>query len=191
VYKTIGWLEAERQQGRTITAADAEAHLSALWASEGPAKHPFEKYYRNAAEDMVQRMVSAIGTESGQYDRQEWSVPVGSRNVTITPDRVVIEPAGVIRVQRVRTGRKTKSEPDKPVYALLRRGASLKYPGKKISVETFYLGTGERTAVPATDDEKLLDTYSDAIGGIEQGEFHAEPETRRCASCPCYFMCGS
>ena len=52
-----------------------------------------------------------------------------ARKVAVTPDRVVITPDGV-RVQRIRTGRKTKSEPDKPIYALLRRGAAGRYPGK-------------------------------------------------------------
>lgn len=190
VYKTVGWLEDERQKGNTIDAMNALARLAAVWATEGPIDHPFENYYRSAADGMVKQMAEAIAAEVGQYDRQEWSVPLGSRKILITPDRVVIASDGTIRVQRIRTGKKTKSEPEKPIYALLRRGAGLKYPGKQISVESFYLGTGEKVPVLAKDDSKLLGKYTDAIAGIERGDFHAVPEARRCPNCQCYFMCG-
>ena len=190
VYVTVGWLETERQEGHTIDTASALARLATVWAKDGPNDHPFEKYYRNAAEGMVREMAKAIAAEVGQYDRQEWIVPLGSRKVSITPDRVLIGSDGTVRVQRIRTGRKTKSEPDKPIYALLRRGAALKYPGKRISVEILYLGTGERLPVPTKDDGKLLAKYIDAIADIERGDFHAIPEARRCPNCQCYFMCG-
>jgi DNA helicase-2/ATP-dependent DNA helicase PcrA len=190
VYITVGWLEEERENGRTVDIPSALAHLGTLWATEGPIGHAFEKYYRSAADNMVTGMAEAIAVENVQYDRKEWSVPLGSRHITITPDRVLIEASGAVRVQRIRTGRKTKSEPGKAIYALLRRGAALNYPGKPVTVEIFYLGTGERIPVPATGDDKLLGTYTDAIAGIERGDFHAETDARRCPNCQCYFMCG-
>jgi hypothetical protein len=72
----------------------------------------------------------------------------------------------------------------------MRLGASLKYPGKRVSVEIFYLATNERVWVPAKNDEKLIGEYRNAIAAIESGDFHAEPDARRCPNCPCYFMCG-
>ena len=151
----------------------------------------FENYYRSAAEGMVSGMAEAIAAETGQYDRQEWTIPVGRRKIVITPDRVLIGPDGTVRVQRIRTGRKTKSEPDKPIYALLRRGAALQYPGKPVSIEIFYLGDRRKGAgaAPRTTPS-YSPTYTDAIAGIERGDFHAEPEARRCPNCQCYFMCG-
>jgi DNA helicase II / ATP-dependent DNA helicase PcrA len=190
VYKTLGWLEAERQKGSPADTVAALAQLATVWAAEGPVKHSFESYYRTAAEGMVRGMVSAINAESGQYDRQEWAVPLGDRTVLLTPDRVLLDAHGTVRVQRIRTGRKTKSEPDKPIYALLRRGAALKYPGRRTIVEILYLGSGERVPVAEKNDAKLLSIYSDAIGGIERGDFHPQPDPRQCPSCPCYFMCG-
>jgi hypothetical protein len=44
--------------------------------------------------------------------------------------------------------------------------------------------------VPPKNDEKLIGEYKDAIEAIESGDFHAEPDVRRCPNCPCYFMCG-
>jgi superfamily I DNA/RNA helicase len=190
VYMTVGWLEEERQRGNVIDSQAALAHLTAVWATDGPVNHAFENYYRGAAESMVKGMVNAIAGERGLYECQEWTVTLGARKVLITPDRVLICPDGTVRVQRIRTGRKTKSEPDKPIYALLRRGAALRYPGRPIRIEIFYLGTGEIVPVPPGDDDKLLAKYSAAIAEIESGDFHAEPEARRCPNCQCYFMCG-
>jgi superfamily I DNA/RNA helicase len=190
VYITVGWLEQARQNGRTVDGPGALAHLAAVWATGGPIDHAFENYYRSAAENMVRVMAEAISTETGQYYREEWSIPVGARQISITPDRVLIGSDSTVRVQRIRTGRKTKSELDKPIYALLRRGAELRYPGKPVSVEILYLGTGERVPVPAKNDGKLLAKYIDAIADIERGDFHAEPDARRCPNCQCYFMCG-
>jgi ATP-dependent DNA helicase UvrD/PcrA len=191
VYLTVGWLEEERQKGNAVDGPRGLEHLATVWATNGPIDHAFENYYRSAAESMVKAMVEAIAAETGQYDRQEWAIPLGDRKVAITPDRVLICSDGTVRVQRIRTGRKTKSEPDKAIYALLRRGAALKYPGRPVSVEIFYLGTGEQVPVLIKNDEKLLAEYADAIAEIERGDFHAEPEARRCPNCPCYFMCGA
>ncbi len=190
VYATVAWLEEQRKNRTVPDVPAALAQLAATWQTQGPFDHPFEAYYLRAAEGMVARIADAVATESGQYYRQEWAIPLAGRKVLITPDRVLLDSAGTAHVQRIRTGRKTKSEPDKPIYALLRRGAALMHPGKRASIEIFYLATGERVPVPAANDDKLLATYADAIAGIERGDFHAEPDPRRCPNCQCYFMCG-
>jgi DNA helicase-2/ATP-dependent DNA helicase PcrA len=190
VYETIGWLEQHRQSGTVVDVQSALAQLAAIWQTHGPIDHPFEAYYRQAADGMVMRIAEAVATEAGQYFRQEWAIPLAGRRVLITPDRVLVGSDGTLHVQRIRTGRKTKSEPDKPIYALLRRGAALVHPDKRANIEIFYLGTGERVPVMPKNDDKLLATYSDAIAGIELGDFHPETDPRRCPNCQCYFMCG-
>lgn len=191
VYQTVGWLEEERQKGNAIDVPSALGALARVWEKDGPNGHPFESYHRAAAERMVRCMAEAIVAESATYDRAEWSVSVGKRSILMTPDRVLINPDGSIRIQRIRTGRKTKSEPGKPIYGLLRRGAQQRYQGRRISIETFYLATGETVAIPQKDDDKLIAEYTDAIAGIERGAFEAVPEARTCPNCPSYFICGS
>jgi DNA helicase-2/ATP-dependent DNA helicase PcrA len=189
VYKTVGWLEAEREKGNAIGVADALAHLSEVWAEEGPVGHAFEKFHRKNADSMVREMAETIASETATYGHGEWSIPFGKRSVLITPDRVLIDAGGSVQVQRIRTGKKTKNEPTKPIYALLREGARRAYPGKGVAVGAYYLASGEVMPVQAKNDDKLLSHYTDAIAGIERGEFHAKPETRRCANCPSYFIC--
>lgn len=189
VYVTVGWLEAQRIQGLPADHAAGQKRLEEEWATRGPVGHPFEAYYRRTANEMVAAMVGAIQAETGTYDSQEWAIPIGDKFVTVKPDRVVIEPSGAIRVQRIRTGRKTKSEPDNPIYALLRRGAAARYQGRSVRVESFYLATGENVPVAPRDDVKLIEQYAEAIEGIEQGVFTPKPDARRCPNCQCYFMC--
>ncbi|HKX50764.1 MAG TPA: UvrD-helicase domain-containing protein [Candidatus Binatia bacterium] len=191
VYVTAGWLERQRQAGQPADVAAGLAQLDAEWRARGPVGHPFEAYYRAAAEAMVRAMARAIVNEVGQYDRAEWVVALGAGRVSITPDRVLISPDGAVHVQRIRTGRKTKSEPDNPIYALLRSGAGARYPGKAVSIETFYLATGETVLVAPKNEDKKLKEYADAIAEIETGDFHPEVDPRRCPNCQCYFVCGA
>ncbi|MBN8899980.1 MAG: hypothetical protein J0H57_03020, partial [Rhodospirillales bacterium] len=160
VYTTIGWIELQRQSGQTVTTAAALEHLAEVWSQDGPLEHAFESYYRATAEGMVNAMMTAVYAENGRYAREEWSVPVGERRVTITPDRVVVTADGTVHVQRVRTGRKTKSEAEKPIYALLRQGAAAKYPGVQVNGGTFDLATGEPVEVSEKNDAKLIEQYA-------------------------------
>lgn len=192
VYLTIGWLESERAAGRTHTVAEAVGQLAAIWQERGPVNHGFNAFYYRAAEDMVSAMCISILAETGQYARAEWIVPLANGKVSITADRVRIEPSGLVRVQRNRTGRKTKSEIDKPIYALLRKGATQYHPGKQISVETFYLARGEVITIPGDNDAKKLKVYDEAMANIARGEFSIpSPLPRNCPNCPAYFACGA
>nr|MBA3777284.1 ATP-dependent helicase [Betaproteobacteria bacterium] len=189
VYLTIRWLEEEREKGRIVATPEALARLARDWQTEGPVDHPFEKYYRATAEEMVKRMATAIASETGQYGREEWAVSIGDRFVLITPDRVLVTPDGVVHVQRIRTGRQTKTESERPIYALLREGAAARYPGKTLRIETFYLATGAKVMIEATRHAEGLDEYATAIAAIERGDFEPAPDPRRCPNCQCYFVC--
>jgi DNA helicase II / ATP-dependent DNA helicase PcrA len=189
VYLTVRWLEQERQQGNSVDADRALAQLDAHWAEHGPTDHAFEGFYRTSANAMVTGLATAIAVETAQYDRAEWAVPVGNREVVLTPDRVVLTNDGTVHVQRIRTGRETESEAEKPIYALLRRGAEAHYRGKRIVVETFYLSTGKRVAVAPDRDEDSLEEYAEAIAAIERGNFEPSPSIRICPKCQCYFIC--
>jgi len=192
VYRTLGWLEARAEKGSRASQAEAQAELARQWEKDGPKDHPFEHYYRTAAEGMVGTIADLILSETAQYDRAEWSVALDDgKQVVVTPDRVMIESDGTVRVQRIRTGRQSKSEPDHRIYALLRRGAAARYPGRTVIVETYYPASGEAAAAPAKKDDKLLAEYAETIAAIELGDFAPTPKDRRqCPNCQCYFICG-
>ncbi|WP_269514476.1 ATP-dependent helicase [Brevundimonas subvibrioides] len=191
VYRTMAWLEQQARDGAPASPEQARAELARQWEMHGPVHHGFNGYYRSAADSMVVSIARLIATEAGEYDREPWSVQLEGRVVTYEPDRVVLVADGSVRVQRVRTGRKSKSEAENRIYALLRRGAAQRYPGCRVSVEAYYPATNEAAPMEAGKDDKLLGEYTDAITGIERGEFHPKPDPQRCPGCPCYFICGA
>lgn len=192
VYRTIAWLEDARARREPVDAAKAAAQLEKEWTERGPADHGFEPFYRKSASAMVSAMANLVGTEEGSYERGEWSVDVSGRTVSVKPDRIVIGQDGSVRVQRIRTGRQTKSEPDNALYALLRKGANDRYGASKVSVETLYAAQATSVSVPVHRKEAdKLGEYREAIAGIERGDFPPVVSDRHCPSCPYYFICGA
>lgn len=189
VHATVKWLEVEKGAGHMPTRDAVIARLTDEWAVKGPVDHPFERYYRGLADEMVARVLDAMASESGEYAHEEWTVAIEGWKVTVTPDRVLHGADGSVTVQRIRTGKQTKSELTKPIYALLRAGAVARHPGKPVQVETFYLSSGKRVEIDSGDDDKRLQEYLDAIDGIEDGHFAPVPDARKCPNCPAYFAC--
>ena len=189
VYRTMGWIAQVIQDGRQPVTIQALDHLAEEWETSGLRGHGFEAYYRAHAELMIAGAVKLAKRESGTYELEEWSVPLGPKKVTLTPDRVAVQPDGSVHIQRFRTGRRKKSEPDDPVYALLRKGAASRY-STAVSVETYYPALDESVPTSSAKDTKGLQEYQDAIAGIEKGDF-TKKVNAYCPSCPCYFICGA
>lgn len=190
VRRTIAWIQQRRAEGAATSQAEALAQLALEWAERGPVGHGFENVYRQAAVRMVSNGAAFIASEQGLYVDGPLEVPVAGRTVTMEPDRVV-DAGGVVRVQRIRTGRQTKGEGDKPIYGLLRLGAQRRFPGRSISVEAYYPSDGVTRDFPAGKEDKAVKAFGDAICGIEAGIFPAKPDDPRfCPNCPCYFICG-
>jgi superfamily I DNA/RNA helicase len=190
VRRTLGWIQDRRAEGAVTSAAEALAHLGVIWAECGPVGHGFEGYYRQAANRMVSNGADFIAAEQGRYVNGPLEVSIAGRTVTMEPDRLV-EASGVVRVQRIRTGRQTKSEGDKPIYGALRLAAQRRFPGRTISVEAYYPSDGETREFSAGKEDKAVKAFEGAINGIEAGIFPAKPEDSRfCPNCQCYFICG-
>jgi hypothetical protein len=135
-------------------------------------------------------MAEMIANEGVRYERASWDVNLDGRLITIIPDRVFLDKNDTVHVQRIRNSRKTKSEPGKAIYALLRRGAAQRYPGHKVIVETLYPATGETVLADSSKDATHLRNYVGAIESIELGRFPIKPEAQVCPACPSYFICG-
>nr|WP_298681672.1 UvrD-helicase domain-containing protein [uncultured Dongia sp.] len=192
VYRTINWIEEQARAGSPVTADQAKEELHHRWEDDGPLEHGFNQYYRTAADLMVSSVATLVASEKGKYDLEPWSVKLPGKTITVSPDRVILEQTGRLRVQRVRTGRKTKSEHERRIYALIRLGAAQKYSGRPLDLEAYYPATSESVLMPPKDDPKLIKEYTGAIAAIERGEFPAKPdEARFCPSCPYYFVCGA
>jgi CRISPR/Cas system-associated exonuclease Cas4 (RecB family) len=114
--------------------------------------------------------------------------------VRITPDFLeeTTGPGGrTIQVLRFRTGRPTKSEYDKEIYAAY-QAAMEKELHVKRTMKLFYLSLGESRDVPILSEKtrnKRLEKYDEAIAGIEGSRFSPEYNDKECPRCPHYFIC--
>ncbi len=118
VYRVLHWMAEERASGKPADEAAALTHLAAVWKEHGPHGHVFEDLYRTAAADLVQRAARRPFTSRSPTTRPQWEVPVGLGRVCLVPDHVEVLDDGSEVVERLRTGRPTKSEADKNIYGL-------------------------------------------------------------------------
>lgn len=194
VYALLRWAQEELASGRPLEDAAALLRFAEIWEERGPTDHPYERFYRRSAEDMVVRALSNPAFASGASARPEWEIELEHGRVLLRPDHLV-EPEDEARsqpvIRRLRTGRSTKSERDKPVYGLYQKAAEQFYPGHEPRVERVYLSTGEVEDVKMKPDtaERRVKKYDDAMAGIRREQFAPRPDDRECPRCPHYFIC--
>lgn len=194
VYDVLHWVQYERARGRTVDNAAALGYLAEIWKARGPLDHPYEPVYRNQAEVMVGRAVARQPLPNARAERPEYEITLPHGRVKITLDNTeLVEdgPEPFLLVQRIRTGRPSKSESEKPIYGLYQAAAEQAHPKAKRQMQIVYLSTSEATGFDLTRkqlDKRLAD-YDKAILGILLEQFSPEPNDRDCPRCPHYFIC--
>ena len=186
VRQAVQWIFEELRNGRSVVPAAAIERLEAIWAEHGP-EHGFEPLYRAEARRMVEGAASS--SIAGAEANREWLAAVGGRKIALRPDRVLETPSGIL-AQRLKTGRRSKSEDEKPGWALMGIAAAQEFPGRRIELEAFYPAKAGRVPMVPAKGGKAIAEYSDAIAGIENGEFSPSPG-RECPTCQYYFICTS
>lgn len=186
VRRMLAWIEDRNATSASATPDEALAHLEGIWPSHGPVGSPFEKVYRIEARRMVAN--AAAAARPGRPLDRTWSVEVAGRTVTVKSDSVTELPDGTIVARRFKTGRQTRAEASKPVWALLAAAAEATFPGRAVRLEAYYPAASESETMRPERDGSELDVYVRAIEGIEGGAF--PPRTGRdCPSCQFYFIC--
>ena len=116
-------------------------------------------------------------------------VPLGV--IRFVPDHVEVLNDGSQVIERLRTGRPTKSERDKDIYALYVKAALDAEPRVRRTVQVRYLSADQVDPIdlrPRTVNTRL-NHYNDAISGILRRDFSPQPNDRNCPRCPHYFIC--
>jgi superfamily I DNA/RNA helicase/Zn-dependent peptidase ImmA (M78 family) len=186
VRKTIRWIYDEFGNGRTVTVQQAIAQLRIVWADQGP-NHAFEPLYLVEATKIVEGV--ATMPMSGVDSERTWIADLSGKQITMRPDRVLMTPSGSVVAQRIMTGRKTKSESDKPIWELMQLAGQQMFPDRKIELEVFYPAQLEHAAI-VSEGNKGLEGYAASIAGIESGMF-SPSASRDCPTCQFYFICTS
>ena len=190
VYRVLHWMAKERAAGKPADEAEATSHLAKVWEEQGPRGHVYEDLYRTAATNLVQRAAKRLFTSRGPTTRPKWEVPVGLGRVCLVPDHVEVLDDGFEIVERLRTGRPTKSEADKNIYGLYAAAREAE-PSVLRNLQIRYLSTDEVKPIALSPSviKTRLNRYNKAIGGILRGDFPPRPDDRFCPRCPHYFIC--
>ena len=193
VYRVLRWMAETHASGNTVDEAMALAYLAKVWEEQGPRGHLFEELYHSSAEDLVGRAVKRPFTSGGTTTRPQWAVQVPLGRIHFTPDHVEVLDDGSEVVERLRTGRPTKSEMGKDIYALYVTAAQNAEPRVPRTVKVRYLSADLVDTVdlkPGTISTRL-NHYNNAIRGILRKDFAPQPNDRNCPRCPHYFICPS
>jgi superfamily I DNA/RNA helicase len=156
------------------------------WAESELAAHPYSELYVEFAREILANP-DALGPSAASM---EFTVCLGNAVVRVEADEVEAG-AGTVTVRRLKTGRKT-ADPRDDRDALLYEGAKQSFPESAVEVRKLYLASNDEVRIDLT--ERFLDNarkrYSDAVDGIRDGRFPAEPhEGQRCPNCPHYLIC--
>jgi DNA helicase II / ATP-dependent DNA helicase PcrA len=191
VYRVLRWMHDERAAGRKPNETAALAKLAEVWQKRGPHDHLYEAMYRRSAENMVTHWAGRPMRRRSNAIQAEWAVDLPHGRITLVPDHLEQLEDGREIVERLRTGRPTKSELDKDIYGLYVAAAREAHPRVSRKVQIRYLSND--VIQPVELKEKAvrarLDRYDGAIAGILQEEFPPEPNERDCPRCPHYFIC--
>lgn len=193
VHRTVRKLAGERSAGEQINTELVDVTFEQEWHESGPdAEHYLEPLYKDAAIQMVNNAAERMRASTGTLIT-EYALQLDGGTVNVEFDHAELENAGKgpLRIQRFRTGRRTKSEHKKEIYGLLSMAAGEISSGSGSRVETLYLRDNSVEAVSITekDVQKRVDFYNDSIKNITDGLFPAEPDDFRCPRCAHYFTC--
>ncbi len=193
VYRVLRWMAEERASGSTVDEAAALAYLANVWEEQGPREHLLEELYRSSADDLVKRAVRRPFTSERPAARPQWEVPVPLGRIYFTPDHVEVLSDGSEVVERLRTGRPSKSEMGRDIYALYVTAAQNAEPRVRRTVQVRYLSTDQVKQIDLKQGpiNTRLNHYNDAIRGILRKDFAPQPNDRNCPRCPHYFICPS
>ena len=191
VYRVLHWMAEVRASGNPVDEATAVAYLAEVWEEQGPLEHPFEELYSTSAVSLVRRAARRPFTSQGAAARPQWEVRVPLGLIRFVPDHVEILSDGSEVVERLRTGRPTKSEVGKDIYALYVTAARSTEPLVRRTVQVRYLSADQVDLIDLNRRtiNTRLNHYNDAIRGILHQDFSPQPNDRTCPSCPHYFIC--
>ena len=191
VYRVLRWMAEERASGNPVDEAAALAYLAEVWQEQGSEEHPYKELYRTSAVNLVERAARRPYTSQGSATRPTWEVSVPLGLIRFTPDHVEVLDDGSEVVERLRTGRPTKSEVGKDIYALYVTAAQAAEPRVRRSVQVRYLSADHVDLIDLQPGpiKTRLNHYNEAIKGILNQDFSPQPSDRICPRCPHYFIC--
>lgn len=185
------WLRDRADPNAPTDLADALAQLSHVWKERSLDEHIYATFYRERAEGMVAQPLKLMPRDGNGGPQRPRHVDLPHGRVVFTPDYIERLAKGGEGVVQFRTGRLSKSEGEKPRYALLQAGEALDGlpPLQGVRVVSLSTGASLDATVKPPARARPLEQYDVAMRNIAAGHFPASPDERRCPSCAYYFIC--
>lgn len=171
------------------TLTEIEARLATEWDSHGPADDGYSEEYKRIAWQLIRFFIDS-SSGATRLAAPQLRLPVPGGEIVVTPDQVLADKAGNLRMRRIRTGHKTSTDDDSLAAAAFHIAASAHSPG--CSVELVFLSDGKITPISMTP--RVLGNRQNSISqmatDVKTGHFPLN-ESPSCPRCPSYFVCPS
>lgn len=186
LYAMMSWMVAEQSSKGPLTETDVLAQLDNIWAQQGPVGYPFEDVYKEHAKAIIIHAHRSQLLANSTANREAFKVELPSGDVKFNADQIIKLDDGTELLRRTRTGRISKSEKEKNIYALYQSVASA-----KVEILSLSSGVTEPVLLSPKVMKNRLDRYNEAIRGITEKRFAPQPSDHTCPRCSFYFVCTS
>ncbi len=190
--ETIQWVQQERGAGREPAPEAARQRLHETWERRFPGADTAQsRLLRSHAEKMLDNAFQNLSRPVSAPPSLRLVAALEHGTVEVPCDEVETLPDGGLRVARHFRRRIKKDDHTDGRLALIRHAATQANPERPVKLELRSLVDGEiREVKPNLRYEPArVEKYNEALRGIRAGQFPPEPEERKCALCPFFFLC--
>ncbi len=190
--ETIHWLQEERVAGRAPEPEEARQRLSEAWEQTFTGTETAQaRVLRGHAEKMLANAFENSTLPQAAAPSLRLTAALEHGRVEVPCDEAERLPEGGLRIARHFRRRIKKDDHTGERLALIRHAALQAEPDSTVTIELRSLADGEtREVKPSLRYEPArIEKYNAALQGIRAGLFPPEPEERKCALCPFFFLC--
>ena len=187
--ETVGWLQAERAEGRTPTEQDAQDRLHEVWNGKRDAPNTAHaRVLKEKALGLLTAAHDSIGGVSETSRGVELTAQLEHGAVKVRVDSAEQDANGEWRITTYRAQR-DKDDHTNPRLSLARHAAR-QQSDRPVQIVLGYMDNGEQREI----EEKLryepdrVAKYNDALKGIREKRFEPNP-SQECNSCPFFLVC--
>jgi hypothetical protein len=180
------------ESGPSPSLVEAEANLDAHWMANTPDVESAQARVLHAhALTMLEHAYRNVTEAPAELKSVELTAELPNGQVRLRCDHVEERADGTLRLARTVRRRGKKDDHTAPDLALLREAARQQHPGRTIEIALHYLRDGSEREVQEQPryEPKRVEKYDIALAGIRAGRFPAQPDDRKCPTCPFFFLC--
>ena len=190
--ETLHWLQQERVTGRDPSPEAARQRLHETWEQKFTGPETAQgRLLRAHAEKMLDNAFQNLSRPTAARPTLRLVAALEHGAIEVPCDEAETLPDGGLRVARHFRRRIKKDDHTDGRLALLRHAAIQADPERSVKLELRSLADGETREVKPNlrYEPARVEKYNAALHGIRAGLFPPEPEERKCALCPFFFLC--